>query len=62
MDAEFEILRQDVLNSLAITKSYSDNGWAALFRWGNFKRCIAAALPFAAQQFAGVPYLFGYIT
>jgi MFS family permease len=62
LDHEYNVLRAEVRASEAITASYSDNDWRALFRWGNFKRCIAAALPFAAQQFAGVPYIYNYTT
>ncbi|WVW83142.1 hypothetical protein I302_105160 [Kwoniella bestiolae CBS 10118] len=59
---EFQVIEHDIKVSEDITRSYSDNDWKALFKWGNFKRCLVASLPFAAQQFAGVPYIFNYTT
>ena len=62
-DAEFEILRLEVETSEAITAAYSGNGWWALLtKKENFLRCVIASLPFAAQQFSGVPYIFNYTT
>jgi Na+/melibiose symporter-like transporter len=62
LDYEFACLREQIHVSEEITRSYSDNDWKALIQWGNFKRCIAASLPFAGQQLCGVPYIFFYNT
>lgn len=62
-DTEFAILQKEVELSEAITAAYSGNSWAALlFKKDNLLRCIIASLPFAAQQFSGVPYVFTYAT
>lgn len=62
-EVEFEILRLEVVTSEAITSAYSGNGWWALLtKRENFLRCVIASLPFAAQQFSGVPYIFNYTT
>ncbi|ORY27114.1 general substrate transporter [Naematelia encephala] len=40
----------------------SESDWKVLFSRVNFKRCVAAAIPFSGQQFAGVPYITNYTT
>lgn len=63
LDHEFNILVEDVKASEAILRANSSsNDWKALFQWRNLKRCIAASIPFALQQFAGVPYIYNYTT
>lgn len=62
-EAEFAILQKEIEISEAITAAYSGNGWwAFLTKRDNILRCIVASLPFAAQQFSGVPYIFNYAT
>ena len=59
---EFNIFRDEIHLSEAVTRLSSENDWKALFKWINFKRAIAVALPFAAQQLCGVPYISNYTT
>lgn len=62
-EAEFAILQKEVEISEAITAAYSGNSWfALLFKRDNILRAVIASLPFAAQQFSGVPYTFNYAT
>ena len=62
IDHEYGCLRQEIHMSSELTKSHGSNDWVALFKWINFKRCIAATLPFSYQNFVGTPLVFGQTT
>jgi hypothetical protein len=62
LDHEYAVIRHEVEDSVALADTHGSNDWAALFKWVNFKRCLAATLPLSYQNFVGVPLVFGYTT
>ena len=62
IDHEYTVLRQQTESSRDLTQSHGKSDWAALFKWINFKRCLAATLPFSYQNFVGTPLVFGQTT
>jgi hypothetical protein len=62
LEHEYACITQEVHASNEHTKSHGSNDWVALFKWVNFKRCIAATLPFSYQNFVGTPLVFGQTT
>jgi len=62
VDHEYACIRQEIHTSNELTKAHGSNDWVALLKWVNFKRCIAATLPFSYQNFVGTPLVFGQTT
>jgi hypothetical protein len=62
IDHEYACITQEIHSSNELTKAHGSNDWVALFKWVNFKRCIAATLPFSYQNFVGTPLVFGQTT
>lgn len=57
---EYAVIRHEYELSVAAATSQAKSDWSALFKWVNFRRCIAATLPFSYQNFCGVPLIFGF--
>lgn len=62
LEHEYAVIRQEVEQSAALSQNHSKSEWVAVFKGVNFKRCIAACLPFTFQNFVGTPLVFGYTT
>ena len=62
LEREYAVLRQQTESSRDLAQSHGSNDWAALFKWINLKRCLAATLPFSYQNFVGTPLVFGQTT
>lgn len=62
LDHEYEVLRYEVNESVALAKSHGSSQWKALFTKTNLRRMIVATLPFTFQNFVGVSLIFGYTT
>lgn len=62
VDHEYACIRQEIETSIELAKTHGSTDWSALFKWINFKRCLAATLPFSYQNFVGTPLVFGQTT
>jgi hypothetical protein len=62
VEHEYAVLLAELKTSNEVALKYGTSDWAALFKWGNFRRLLAATIPYTFQQFSGGPYLFGYTT
>jgi hypothetical protein len=56
------VIRQEMDESTALSTIHGGSDWVALFKWANFKRVIAAALPFTYQNIVGVPLVYAQTT
>lgn len=59
---EYSVIKAETEESVRAIALQSEQQWVALFKWINFKRVIAAAIPLTFQNFVGVPLVFGYTT
>lgn len=62
VEHEYAVLQQEMEASATLAALVGDSDWVALFRWANFRRVIAATLPFSFQNFVGVPLVYGQTT
>lgn len=62
---DLDTYHAELVNEVRLSNEHdqeSEQDWKVLFKRVNFKRCIAASLPFSGQQFGGVPYIANYTT
>jgi hypothetical protein len=62
LDHEYEVLRFETDESIALAKNAGNTAWKALFTKTNLRRMVIATLPFTFQNFVGVSLIFGYTT
>ena len=62
IDYEYSVIQSELDESTALAAAQGSSDWAAIFKWINFKRVIAATLPFTYQNFVGVPLVYGQTT
>lgn len=60
IEHEYSVIRHEFELSVTAARTQASSDWSALFKWVNFKRCIAATLPFSYQNFCGAPLVFGF--
>lgn len=62
LEHEFAVLQAEVQESQALAAKSASTEWAAMLKWQNLRRVIAATLPYTFQQVCGNPYIWGYTT